>query len=98
MTSDTDDKHIARLAEMINARVAELGQKAARTASPSQLLVAVALGLAEDLDVAQQSRRHFSEKVRTTVRAAIARIDERLEHQAKASAPEESSLHEDSRS
>ncbi len=78
MTTDADPLHLERLAGIINARVAELGPKAVRTASPTQLLVVVALGLAEELERSEQRRSALESATRKAVSHALARIDERL--------------------
>lgn len=78
MTSDADEEHLARLAEMINERIDALGPKAQRTATPAQLLAVVALGLADDLLQSERRRRELEDATRTAVQRAIERIDERL--------------------
>lgn len=78
MTSDADEEHLARLAEMINERIDALGPKAQRSATPAQLLAVVALGLADDLLSAERRRREVEDVTRSAVQQAIARIDERL--------------------
>ena len=78
MTSDADEAHLRRLAEVVNQRIADLGPKAMRAASPAQLLAMVALGLADDLLAAEEQRRRITELTRTTVSAALERIDRRL--------------------
>ncbi len=79
MTSDADEEHLHGLARMINERIEDLGPKAKRTATPAQLLAVVALGLADDLVIAERRRRDVERLTRETVERAIARIDERLE-------------------
>lgn len=79
MTSDADEEHLHRLAEMINERIEGLGPKAQRTATPAQLLAVVALGLADDLMTAEQRRVHVEQVTRDSVTRAIKRIDARLE-------------------
>jgi cell division protein ZapA (FtsZ GTPase activity inhibitor) len=78
MTSDADEQHLARLAEMINQRIDALGAKAQRTATPAQLLAVVALGLADDLVNAERRRRDVEDATRSVVEQAISRIDEQL--------------------
>ncbi len=78
MTSDADEEHLARLAEMINERIDGLGPKAQRTATPAQLLAVVALGLADDLLSSERRRREIEDATRSAVQQAIERIDERL--------------------
>ncbi|HBQ14506.1 MAG: cell division protein ZapA [Sandaracinaceae bacterium] len=78
MTSDAEEEHLLALAEMINERIDALGPKAARTATPAQLLAVVALGLADDLRSAELRRREVEQVTRSAVEQAIARIDDRL--------------------
>ncbi|MCA9529165.1 MAG: cell division protein ZapA [Myxococcales bacterium] len=79
MTSDDGEAHIRQLAAAVNARVEALGPAANRTATPAQLLALVALGLADDLAHAEARTRAVEQTTREAVRAAIARIDKRLE-------------------
>lgn len=83
MTSDTDGAHLQRLADIVNERIEALGPAAARAASPAQLLAVVALGLAEDLEVADRRRERIEETTRRIVQGAIDRIDRRLEADAR---------------
>ncbi len=78
LTTDADPAHLERLADLVNERVAELGPKALRSASPAQLLAVVALGLAEDLERAEAVRSALESSARTLIDRAIARIDQRL--------------------
>lgn len=78
MTSDADEAHLKRLADMVNQRIAELGPKAARSATPAQLLAVVALGLADDLLTSEGRREHVEGLTRDAVSQTIARIDQRL--------------------
>jgi cell division protein ZapA len=78
MTSDADESHLARLAELINQRIDALGPKAQRTATPAQLLAVVALGLADDLVDAERRRQDVEESAREAARAVVSRIDEHL--------------------
>lgn len=78
MASDADEAHLRRLADLVNERVAALGPKASRTASPAQLLAVVALGLADELVQSEARRRELESATREAVARAIARIDERL--------------------
>lgn len=79
MTSDADEAHLKRLAEVVNERIAALGTTAARTASPAQMLAVVALGLADDLLSAEDQRGRLESLTRETVMKAIERIDRHLE-------------------
>jgi cell division protein ZapA len=83
MSSDADENYLQRLADIVNERVRALGPKAARSASPAQLLAVVALGLAEELEVAEQRRGVLEAKTRQAVGAAIRRIDQRLQADAE---------------
>jgi len=83
MTSDTGEEHLAGLAAVVNERIAALGDKAQQKASPAQLLAVVVLGLAEDLNVEEECRQKLEGRVRDVVTHAIARIDERLEQDAR---------------
>jgi len=87
MTSDADEGHLRRLAETVNERIAALGTKAARTASPAQLLAVVALSLADDLLTSQDRCKRVEETARRVVGEAIERIDARLEADAQARQP-----------
>lgn len=82
MTSNAEAEYLERLAEIVNERIEALGPRAARTATPAQLLAVVALGLAEDLETSQRQRGRLEERTRRVVGAAIARIDEKLEADA----------------
>lgn len=83
MSSDADEAHLERLAAIVNDRIEALGPKAARTASPAQLLAVVALGLAEDFDASETRRHKIETQTRQIVGAAIQRIDRRLEADAE---------------
>ena len=83
MSSDADESHLQRLADIVNERVEALGPKAARAASPAQLLAVVALGLAEDLDASERQRDKLASKTRQVVTTAIRRIDQRLQADAE---------------
>jgi cell division protein ZapA (FtsZ GTPase activity inhibitor) len=83
MTSDTEEEHLQRLADQINARIEALGPKAQRTASPAQLLAVVALELAEDLEVAERRNERLKTVTRRAIEQAIERIDQRLDADAR---------------
>ena len=83
MSSDADETYLQRLADIVNERVKALGPKAARAATPAQLLAVVALSLAEDLEVSEQHRITLEDKTRQVVGGAIRRIDERLQADAE---------------
>ena len=83
MSSDADENYLQRLADIVNERVHALGPKAARTATPAQLLAVVALGLAEELEAAEQRQDALEAKTRQVVGAAIRRIDQRLQADAE---------------
>jgi cell division protein ZapA (FtsZ GTPase activity inhibitor) len=79
MTSDADEQHLLRLAAVVNERMEGLGIRAARTASPAQMLAVVALGLADDLLTSEQRLGALEETTRKALQHAINRIDRRLE-------------------
>jgi cell division protein ZapA len=83
MSSDADEQYLQRLADIVNERVQSLGPKAARTATPAQLLAVVALSLAEDLEASERRREGLQTKTRQMVGAAIDRIDRRLQADAE---------------
>ena len=83
MSSDADQAYLQRLADIVNERVRALGPKAARTATPAQLLAVVALGLAEELEASERRRQRLETKARKMVGAAIQRIDQRLQADAE---------------
>jgi cell division protein ZapA len=83
MSSDADEAYLQRLADIVNERVRALGPKAARTATPAQLLAVVALGLAEELEASERRRQRLETKTRKMVGAAIQRIDQRLQADAE---------------
>ena len=79
MNADADEGHLQQLADLVNERVAALGEKAARQASPAHLLAMVALGLADDLLTADRRRAEIEATTRKALATAIERIDRRLE-------------------
>ena len=78
MASDADEGHLQRLAELVNERIAALGPKASKSASPAQLLAVVALGLADELVQSENKRREVESSTKEALSRAIARIDRRL--------------------
>lgn len=78
MNVDADEEHLKRLADIVNERVAALGPKAQQRASPAQLLVMVALGLADDWLLETERAKNVEETTRKAIVNAIARIDKRL--------------------
>ena len=83
MSSDADETYLQRLADIVNERIEALGPKAARAATPAQLLAVVALSLAEDLETSEGRRAGLEAKTRQIVGAAIQRIDQRLQADAE---------------
>ena len=83
MSSDADENYLQRLADIVNERVQALGPKAARSATPAQLVAVVALGLAEDLEASERRHSALEAKTRQVVGAAIRRIDQRLQADAE---------------
>jgi cell division protein ZapA len=78
MQVDAEEAHLRRLADIVNERVQALGPKAMQRATPAQLLVMVALSLADDWQNAETRARSVEEATRTALTNAIARIDRRL--------------------
>lgn len=78
LTSDAEPDQLRRLADVINARIDDMGPAAQRSASPAQLLAMVALSLAEDLEAAEARRLRAEARVREVITQTIERIDERL--------------------
>ena len=83
MSSDADENYLQRLADIVNERVQALGPKAARSATPAQLLAVVALSLAEDLEASDRRFERLEAKTRQVVGTAIRRIDQRLQADAE---------------
>lgn len=79
MTTDAEPAHLERLAEVVNTRIAELGPKALRTATPMQLLAIVALGLVEDLERSEERRAALEDTTRNAITSALERLDRRLD-------------------
>jgi cell division protein ZapA (FtsZ GTPase activity inhibitor) len=78
MQVDADEDHLRRLADIVNERVQALGPKAMQRATPAQLLVMVALGLADDWQTAETRARSVEDTTRKALANAIERIDRRL--------------------
>ena len=78
MTADTDEAHLQRLADAINARIDALGPTAARAGSPAQLLAVVALSLADDLETCERKLAQVEETTKSVIKSTIERIDRRL--------------------
>lgn len=78
MQVDADEAHLRRLADIVNQRVQALGPKAMQRATPAQLLVMVALGLADDWQAAESRARNVEDSTRRALASAIERIDRRL--------------------
>ena len=78
LVADADADHLRDLARLVNERVETL-RGGSRTASSAQLLAMAALGLADDLKVAEKRLHEIDALARETVQAAIERIDQHLE-------------------
>ena len=83
LSTDADEAHLLSLATMVNERIDALGSKAARSASPAQLLAVVALGLAEEVKEAEAQRDALENLTLTTISRALDRIDRRLSEDAE---------------
>lgn len=81
LVADADADHLRDLAVLVNERVDAL-RGGSRAASSAQLLAMAALGLADDLRMAQQRLEQVDQLTRTAVRGAIERIDQHLEQAA----------------
>lgn len=79
-TTDASEAHLRRLAGHVDARIEQLG---ARGAPPAQLLAVVALGLAEDLEVAERRREALEERIDEVLREAVGAIDHALAAEAR---------------
>lgn len=77
IATDADESHLGRLAALVNERIADL-QGTAKSPASQNLMVLVALSLADDLLAAEARRRALEETTRRSVSAAIERIDRRL--------------------
>lgn len=75
---DSDEAHLRQLAATVNQRIEQLGDRAARTATPAQLLALAALGLADDLVSSEQRLRQVEDVTRRAINGAIERIDRQL--------------------
>ena len=75
LVADTEEDHLRQLASIVNQRLDLLEGKTPRAASPTQLLALVALGLVDDLLIAEQRVKQVTELTRTAVAHAIERID-----------------------
>lgn len=78
LVADSEEDHLRKLASIVNQRLDLLEGKTPRTASPTQLLALVALGLVDDLLLAEQRVEKITELTRTAVAHAIERIDRRI--------------------
>lgn len=85
LVADADADHLRDLARLVNERVDAL-RGGSRTASSAQLLAMVALGLADDLKLAEKRIEEIDAMTRSAVRSAIERIDQHLEREPADSA------------
>ena len=79
-TTDASEDHLQRLASSIDERIRKLG---VRGGSSAQVLAVVALGLAEDLEVAERRREELEERIDETLKEAVASIDHALAAEAR---------------
>lgn len=77
LVADADEKHLQRLAAMVNERVDQLSS-GGNGASNAQLLALVALGLADDLHASRERVKTIEQLTREAVGNAIARIDQHI--------------------
>jgi cell division protein ZapA (FtsZ GTPase activity inhibitor) len=80
LISDAEPLHLEGLASTINERVERLS-RSAKSASAAQVLALVALDLADELKSTERKLQDVEQLTRTTIQAAIARIDQRLREQ-----------------
>lgn len=78
LVADAQVERLQELAKAVNDRVEQL-HAGSRTATPAQLLAMTALGLADDLQVAETRLEKVESLTRDTVQQAIERIDAHLE-------------------
>ncbi len=79
-TTDASEDHLRRLASSVDERLRKMG---VRGGSPAQALAVVALGLAEDLEVAERRREELEERLDDTLQEAVAKIDHALAEEAR---------------
>jgi cell division protein ZapA (FtsZ GTPase activity inhibitor) len=75
LNANTDESHLAGLAEAVNERFESI-QRSTKNAVPSTLLALVALDLADELQAARRKLDEAREEMRRTVAAAEARTRE----------------------
>ncbi|MFO0678262.1 MAG: cell division protein ZapA [Polyangiaceae bacterium] len=77
VVSSADESELARLAEIVNAKVAEVSPKG-RAVQPQSVLLA-ALALAHELEVERSRREGVERRTRDVLRRVLLRIDEAIE-------------------
>jgi cell division protein ZapA (FtsZ GTPase activity inhibitor) len=83
LVSDAGGEHLQALAAAVNERVERLGRGGSRNVPSGQLLALCALELADELATAQNKLSEVERLTKTTLGAAIARIDSRLADASK---------------
>jgi cell division protein ZapA (FtsZ GTPase activity inhibitor) len=78
LVAESEENHLRKLAAIVNQRLDQLDGKTPRTATPTQLLALVALGLVDDLLASEERVMRISELTRSAVANAIERIDRRI--------------------
>ncbi len=77
--SDADEDHLHYLASIIDQKMQDRAHRSGRSAASTQLLVMVALELADELVSARSKQASLEQNVRHTIERAISRIDRALE-------------------
>jgi cell division protein ZapA (FtsZ GTPase activity inhibitor) len=95
LVADAEENHLRKLASIVNQRLDQLEGKTPRTATPTQLLALVALGLVDDLIIAEDKIGHITELTRTAVANAIERIDRRIAAESASTEPKPADETED---
>ncbi|MCS6798550.1 MAG: cell division protein ZapA [Myxococcota bacterium] len=81
--AEADEAHVERLRTRVQERIDALSVAGARGGTPAQILAAVALSLADDLETCERRRR----RIESSSRAALAALRERLASTAPAASP-----------
>jgi cell division protein ZapA len=77
VTSSTREEDLARLAEMVEAKLGELSARGRPSQAQAMLLAAMAL--AHDVEAERQEREKVERRTRDILRRVLMRIDDALE-------------------
>ena len=75
VVTDAPRSELEKFAGLVNDRIAKLGAKAQRTATPAQLLAVAALNLAEDVTKLETALEALRVKTTAIAERGLARID-----------------------